>query len=155
VLDRLDYGFEQASRHQLACAICEAPYARRYMYAVQSDLIEYNTGVLFFRKSTKTRQLFERWQHHGKAADSRIPFLGPNGVLVEMPRNDQCGFALAVDETGFNPFVLPFNWNFRSPWHTTVFGPVKIWHGYAPVPPLVERFNKSMQPPAILNFIQV
>src|SRR5438067_9971407 len=31
VLGRLDYGFERAQRHTLACAICECPWARRYV----------------------------------------------------------------------------------------------------------------------------
>src|SRR5262245_21729104 len=52
VLDRLDFGFEMAVKHGLACCICENPWARRYG-GIKGDLIEYNTGVLFFTKDGK------------------------------------------------------------------------------------------------------
>jgi hypothetical protein len=29
---------------------------------------------------------------------------------------------------GFNPFVLPLNWNLRPKWQRSFFGPVRIWH---------------------------
>ena len=49
VLGTLDYGFEMARQHGLACCICECPWARRYNgLRFSGDLIEYNTGVLFF-----------------------------------------------------------------------------------------------------------
>src|SRR3974390_71747 len=48
VLDRLDFGFRQAQRIGLACCICENPWARRYPSIEERDLVEYNTGVLFF-----------------------------------------------------------------------------------------------------------
>src|SRR4029079_12054427 len=47
VLDRLDFGFAMAAKHGLACCICECPWARRYG-GISGDLVEYNTGVLFF-----------------------------------------------------------------------------------------------------------
>lgn len=47
-----------------------------------------------------------------------------------MPHNDQGSFALAIERTKFNPFVLPLNWNFRPRWHRTFSGPIKVWHDY-------------------------
>jgi hypothetical protein len=35
-------------------------------------------------------------------------------------------FGLAIEQTGFLPFVLPQNWNFRSKWHRSWFGPMKL-----------------------------
>src|SRR5690349_20928566 len=40
VLDRLDYGFAQATRYGLACCICECPWARRYRGLPKDDGIE-------------------------------------------------------------------------------------------------------------------
>ena len=58
VLERLDFAIEKAVQFHLACVICEAPYARRYLKSITGDTIEYNTGVLFFRKSEVTAPLF-------------------------------------------------------------------------------------------------
>ncbi|MBL9000222.1 MAG: hypothetical protein JNK25_03695 [Phycisphaerae bacterium] len=155
VLDRLDFGFEMAERHHLACCICEAPYARRYPHAVSGDLIEYNTGVLFFDRAPLTRELFARWAELARTADSRLPIRFVNGQLDEMPCNDQCGFAMAVHELAFNPFVLPLNWNLRAQWQKVVYGPIKVWHSYEPIPPIVGQFNAAMQPPNIMNFVRL
>ena len=47
VLGNLDYAFDRAEEYGLACCICECPWLRRYGNA-EGDLIEYNSGVLFF-----------------------------------------------------------------------------------------------------------
>lgn len=139
VLGRLDQGFEKAAQHGLACCICECPWARRYGgLADRGDLIEYNTGVLFFTKGAE--EVFESWKRN-VAIDSSIRFLAKDNQIVTMPLNDQAGFAQAIDETGFNPCVLPMNWNFRPIWQKTVFGPVKIWHDYSPVTDGVLAWN--------------
>jgi hypothetical protein len=131
VLGRLDFGFEKAIQHDLAIAICEAPWGRRYPKLFQGDEIEYNTGVLFFTK--KAKPLFDKWQELAQTVDSAI--LGINeGQMYTMPANDQGSFALAVDQLKFNPFVLPLNWNFRPMWHKSFFGPIKIWHDYSDPP---------------------
>ena len=151
VLDRLDYGFEQAARHGLACAICEAPWARRYP-SIRSDAIEYNTGVLFF--TSAARPIFEQWKALNDQIDSSILFRTPQGVM-KMPLNDQAGFALAVETTRFNPFVLPLNWNFRPIWQKSWFGPLKIWHDYSDIPESVlQRNAEQMDPDALLEFVR-
>lgn len=138
VLGRLDFGFDKAMRHGLACAVCECPWARRYT-GIAGDLVEYNTGVLFFTQAA--RPVFDAWQRLAPAVDSSIPiFVGEK--LAHMPINDQAGFALAVERTGFLPFVLPMNWNFRPKWHKSFFGPVKIWHDYGDVPAEIEDWNR-------------
>lgn len=73
VLDRLDFGFEQASRFGVACCICESPWARRYQGLPKDDGIEYNTGVLFFTRGAE--QLFRRWQELAPVVDSAIDFI--------------------------------------------------------------------------------
>jgi hypothetical protein len=130
VLGRLDYAFERAAQFGLACSICECPWARRYA-GLRGDLVEYNTGVVFFTR--KAQPLLREWKQRVRRVDSSILFVR-DGQLCRMPLNDQAAFAQAVAETGFSPFVLPQNWNFRPAWHKSWFGPIKIWHDYRPVP---------------------
>lgn len=133
VLGRLDFGFEQARRHNLALAICEAGMARRYSRSIRGDLVEYNTGVMFFRKCAENAALFARWSELAQTVDSLVEFIAGSRV-EQMPYNDQAAFAMAVHELGVNPFVLPHNWNYRYKWQPCVHGPVKVWHEWDPVP---------------------
>jgi hypothetical protein len=135
VLGRLDFGFEKAAQHGLAVAICEAPWGRRYPKIFQGDQIEYNTGVIFFTRQAQI--VFDQWKILAGSIDSSILHV-QNGQVVIMPANDQGSFALAVDKTKFNPFVLPLNWNFRPIWHKSFFGPIKIWHDYSDPPPIFD-----------------
>ncbi len=152
VLDRLDFGFEKAERHGLACCICESPWARRYTN-LAGDIIEYNTGVLFFSRAA--RPVFERWATRGREVDSSILFR-VNGELKRMPNNDQAGFALAIEETGFNPYVLPLNWNLRPAWQRMFAGPVKVWHDRMAVPDALRDWNERQRhDAAIIGFHQL
>jgi hypothetical protein len=156
VLDRLDYGFDRASRHGIAVCICECPWARRYQ-GFEADAVEYNTGVLFFDKGWFTGlsdyynsgvdDVFRAWKKH-VGMDSSSRFVGADGVKTQAV-NDQAGFARAIETSYwyFNPFVLPLNWNFRHRWQKTVFGPVKIWHDYDDVPEAVVRWNAAQTKP--------
>jgi hypothetical protein len=140
VMDRLDFGFEKSAKFGLACCVCECPWARRYG-GLSGDLIEYNTGVLFFTRQVKP--LFDLWQQHAKTLDSSILFKrGGSAEILKMPFNDQGAFALAVEQSGVNPHVLPLNWNFRPIWQHILCGPVKIWHDYSAVPPGLEGWNQ-------------
>ncbi len=139
VLDRLDFGFGQAERHGLACCICECPWARRYG-GLHGDMVEYNTGVIFFTQAA--RPVFDLWKRYGAEVDSSIRFYRGQNVVV-MPHNDQAGFAKAVAESGFNPSVLPMNWNLRPGWQRTYFGPVKIWHDHSEVPLKLRFWNEE------------
>jgi hypothetical protein len=151
VLDRLDFGFEQAARFGVACCICECPWARRYRGLPNDDGIEYNTGVLFFNRGAQA--LFQRWHELVSVVDSAIDFIGPNGQPAVMPFNDQGGFAKVVREWEQAPFILPHNWNFRPAWHWTFFGPIKIWHDYSDPPPQLAQLNASYRRPgAIVQF---
>ncbi len=149
VLDSLDFGFKQARRFGLACSICECPWARRYG-GIEGEMVEYNTGVLFF--TPKAKPVFDAWKKCAASVDSSILF-ERGGQVFKMPLNDQAGFAKAVDDTGFSPFVLPYNWNFRPQWHKTWFGPIKVWHDYEPVPDgLKEHNRRQAEPDALIQF---
>lgn len=147
VLGRLDFGFEKAARHGVACCINECPWARRFNESIKGDVIEYNTGVLFFKKSAK--RLFEMWERLTPKLDSAAFYLSksnPDKPSV-MPFADQCAFAVAVEQTGFVPFVLPLNWNFRPGFHLSFFGPLKIWHGYPDPPPALMELARYYEHP--------
>lgn len=153
VMDKLDFGFEKAAKHGLACCICECPWARRYGgLKNRGDMIEYNTGVLFFTR--RAEPVFDFWYEH-RDIDSSIDFYH-DGKKVRMPENDQASFAQAIDETGFNPFVLPMNWNLRPLWQRHLFGPVKIWHDYTDVPYAVQGWNvQQLRDGAIIDYARL
>jgi hypothetical protein len=152
VLDRLDFGFEMAVKHALACCICEHPWARRYGgFKNMGDIVEYNTGVQFFTRAAKP--YFDGWLKYARTVDSSITFYKTPGNLATMPYNDQAGFSLAVNEAATPPFILPFNWNFRPSWHFAWWGPIKVWHDYNPPPPGIVEFTKQQaKPDAVLQF---
>lgn len=140
VLERLDYGFEMSNRFGLACCICECPFLRRFTSLKDhGDLIEYNTGVLFFSHIVK--RLFDRWASLAKTLDSSLPFMAGQELRV-MPINDQASFGEALRTDFYNPYVLPLNWNFRPNWHRSWFGDLKIWHDYSDVPPELIAWNQ-------------
>ncbi|MBU3605949.1 hypothetical protein IEN92_04210 [Polynucleobacter sp. MWH-Creno-3A4] len=139
VLGNLDFGFEKARQFGLALSICESPWGKRYQNIFKGDEIEYNTGVIFFAKQAKS--VFEKWSELANIVDSSILGVNKDGPY-RMPANDQGSFALAIQETGFNPFVLPMNWNFRPQWQRSFFGPIKIWHDYVDPPPFFEELSK-------------
>ncbi len=150
VLGRLDYAFDKAARFGLACCICECPFARRYGgLAGRGDMLEYNTGVLFW--TAKAAHVMDRWMRLSPDIDSSIVFKNGDG-LARMAVNDQAAFAEAIEQTGFNPWVLPQNWNLRPKWQRTVFGPVKVWHDYSDVPASVADWSAAQaRPDAVLE----
>jgi hypothetical protein len=150
VLGNLSFGFRKAQDFGLACCICECPWARRYA-GIQGEAVEYNTGVLFF--SEQAKPVFETWARLAPQTDSSSLYLRPDGQRILMPYNDQGSFAAAIEETQFSPFVLPLNWNFRPQWQRSFFGPVKIWHDYADVPPFFSEMREYYsRPDAIIQY---
>ena len=139
VLGNLDFGFEKAKQFGLALSICEAPWGKRYPKVFTGDELEYNTGVIFFTQAAKI--VFDKWKQLAPTIDSSILGVNEQGVYT-MAANDQGSFALAVEQTGFNPFILPLNWNFRPQWHRSFFGPIKIWHDYADPPPFFDELTE-------------
>lgn len=134
LLDDPSFGFDMAARHGVALAMAPACWAHRQWQEepdarpVGRDLVEYNTGVVFFDCSEAARALFRRWceitDDHGWC--------------------DQWAFAQAVDGLAFNPFVLQPNWNFRaSPDETPIYGPIKVWHSREPVPENAAEWNRG------------
>lgn len=139
VLGNLDFGFDRAEKFGLACCINECPWARRFAEHT-GDMVEYNSGVLFFTK--KAKPVFDMWKECSKTVDSSIRFYLGDKVVMQ-PVADQGSFAAAMEKSNFNPSVLPFNWNFRPMWHKTFWGPIKIWHDHSDVPDWVHEWNEG------------
>lgn len=119
ILGDLSLGFEKAEKHDLALCIDHSSYLARWYdqnLLPHKDTIEYNTGVMFFKKSEQNKKLFDLWNK-----------------LVTLKSNDQPSFSLAISQLDINPFVLPAHvWNFRVYNGDRLFGPVKIWHTRKP-----------------------
>jgi hypothetical protein len=148
MLGRVDFGFEMAQRHGLACCICENPWARRYG-GLSGDLIEYNTGVLFFTERAKP--IFDNWAALARSIDSSTRYVR-DGQVVSDPSNDQAAFALAVSQSPAPAFVLPPNWNYRPKWYRVLWGPIKIWHDARPIPVEILNWTRAQaQPDAIIQ----
>jgi hypothetical protein len=137
VLGRLDFAFEMAERYGLACCIGENPWRRRYV-GVTGDVIEYDTGVLFFGPGA--RPALELWTHLAPALHAPISY-ADGGQAKQAPRDDRLAFGHAVEKSGFAPFILPPNWSLRPPWVRTFFGPAKIWHGIGPLPTVLQHMR--------------
>lgn len=151
VLGSLEHGFRKAEQHGLALCICECPWARRFTGLTNhGDIQEWNTGVMFFTRGAA--EVFDAWKRNA-AIDSSLLWRDNNdGSVKVMEENDQAAFALAVEETGFAPWVLPLNFNFRPTWQHTAFGDIRIWHDYSPVPDNVLAWNSDQtMPGAVLN----
>jgi hypothetical protein len=133
VLGDLSFAFEKAARFGLACCIAPSVWARQH-YGIEGETIEYSTGVLFFTEVAKP--VFDMYlqlsAEHAK--HERSQYMGPGTRTIG---EDQGPFAAAIEATGWNPFVLPPNWNFHAgTGHRDIIGPIKIWHHY-PEPPSV------------------
>ena len=149
VMGRLDYGFEQAGRFGLACTHCVCPWARRYAKIPQrADTVEYSTGVMFWVKE-KMQRLFDEWKRVTPLLDSTIYFY-KEGKVMQAPYGDQGAFSAVVEGMGFNPFVLPGNWNFVPQRQTWFFGPLKVWHDYAEPPAAFWDLNRRYQEEGML-----
>lgn len=110
--DNLDFVFEMAWLYNIAIALAPASdAAHQYGFVGEDYLPQYNTGVMCFNKSDRTREVFEWWREN------------------QVGKYDQPAFARAVWHHTVNPYVLPREWNFRSmPLEVQGFGPIKIWH---------------------------
>jgi hypothetical protein len=158
-MGRLDYGFQQARTHGLACCVNANPWQRRYYKLPRdhADTVEYSSGVIFFDKGWQlvgwdwdsyTKEVFDCWKKLSadQAIETCSKFIGPNGPR-EMPVNDQALFSLAMQQLSFNPFVLPLNWNIYPKWQKHFWGEIKVWHGYDDIPPEVMSWNAQQSSP--------
>ncbi|MEW6212373.1 MAG: hypothetical protein AB1631_28870 [Acidobacteriota bacterium] len=146
MLGNVDFAFQKAEQFGLACCICEAPWMRRYGDPAEAEMIEYNTGVIFFSK--EARLVFDRWASFSRDLPSRSRWRtleDPLGYVRGLAFDDQAGFARAVAAAELNPFILPINYNLRPYFHRSFFAPVKIWHDYSGVPAVVRDVSQKVE----------
>jgi hypothetical protein len=155
VIGNLDFAFEKAEQHGVACCINEAPWARRYTESgLKGDAVEYNAGVVFFDKThPKCQTFFSAWSGCANAIDSSSLFNTGEG-LKRQPCNDQAGMAKAFEDTGIAPYVLPLNWNLRPMWHRAIVGNVKIWHDYQDPPESLLSHSRKTEHETTLDCVQ-
>jgi hypothetical protein len=118
---------------------------------MKGDAIEYNAGVMFFDK-IKSKPLFDAWAGCVNQIDSSSRFKTQEGMKRQLC-NDQAGLAKAIEDTGFNPKILPLNWNFRPFWQRSLVGPLKIWHDYADPPEAMVEYSEKSQGDVIFDTI--
>jgi hypothetical protein len=131
VLGDLGFAFNKAARFGIACCISPSVWARQHI-GVKGDAILYNTGMLFFTQAAKPvfNTYLQLSAEHAKY--ERSQYMGPG---TRTTHDDEGCFAAALEITGWNPFVLPPNWNFRPGiGHRDIVGPIKIWHHYVDPP---------------------
>ena len=90
------------------------------------SFIEYNTGVMAFRRNGDIFKMFARWLDLcEEARQAQIPYT-----------QDQPGFRRAIYESGLQVAVLPPEYNFRLVSSGFARGPIKLIHGrwvYGPI----------------------
>ena len=142
VLGNLDHAFAKTEAYGLACCINECPWMRRYGRD-EGDRIEYNTGVIFF--TARAKPVFNAWQRLVSVTPAKSHWLTFDGQSRGLDFEDQASFAHAIEQTNFNPFVLPPNYNFRPNFHRSFFAPIKIWHEYHDVLPVVRDLSRAVE----------
>lgn len=125
----LSLGFRLAERFDIAVSLAPACFADRWPIN-DEETIEYNTGVLFFRKCKKNRAFFAAWGQNAEA----------------FPYSDQASFAKTVVECGISPAALPPNFNYRGSMAARpVFGQIKVWHSREEIPINIREWNSQTE----------
>lgn len=138
VVGDISLGFLSAQKHHVALA--PAPhYSLDYFWGFNEvmDLescptlgqLQYNTGVIFFKRSYPTFEVFRRWKELATK-------------YVEVSKNDQPFFTLAMEQLDFNPYTLSINYNYRG-FGDPISGIVRIWHSHGEAPDGLNSFRKA------------
>jgi len=93
------------------------------------EQIEYQTGVVFFRKNQTSENLIDEWYRTHDYLEQKYQ--------TQIP--DQLSFRLAINKTNFPIGIFPNNWNFRAYYPQTISGKVKIVHSRKPIPNNLNR----------------
>lgn len=139
VLGDISFGFEKAEQHGIAIA-APAPKVPGFVPVVddairlRADQMQYDTGVIFFRRTTEVLAVFARWAE-------LCATTGANDR-----DNDQPFFTLAMERLGFLPYVLSPAYNFRGNRGDMLAGGVRIWHNRIAPPSDLNKFSTSWPP---------
>ncbi|HMG80893.1 MAG TPA: hypothetical protein VK591_19570 [Xanthobacteraceae bacterium] len=140
IVGDVSLGFAKAERHGIAMA--PAPnynlpeffnFARimRELGTEPADQIMYNSGVIFFHLTAAVRQMLERWRD----------LCATVGAKSDFPR-DQPFLNLALEQSGFTPYVLSPLYNYRGLGEYAV-GNIRIWHSHLAPPPDLNEFENA------------
>ena len=141
VLGDISFGFLKAK--QFGIAMAHAPHYslqnfwgyRKIMEAEEWPLCEqmqYNTGVIFFRKDEAVGDVFRCW--NDLCQKHQLDW-----------KDDQAHFTLALEQCNFNPYTLSPNWNYRG-FGNYVSGSIVIWHSHYMPPSDVNNFQNAWPP---------
>jgi hypothetical protein len=144
VLGDISFAFEKAEQHGIAVA--PAPHYNlsqffgfgRILDALgepRADQMQYNAGVIFFSPTERVKTVFRRW---------RQLCTETKGFL----ENDQPFLTLAMEQSGFLPYVLSPAYNFRGNSGDLLVGGVRIWHNSAEPPSDLNTFDAPWPPRA-------
>ena len=118
VFGNIDFGFEMAFLHSIACCVAPADdaYAATGKNKRFKDLTQFNCGVLFVSKCERSFEVFRLFD---------LYLNSPNSA-----NNDQPYFSKAMFDCCFNPYVLHKGWNYRPHLRFTgqLNGELKILH---------------------------
>ena len=141
VLEDISLGFEKAMRSDVA--LSPAPhYSLDYFWGFDKIMlsegsslkgqIQYNTGVIFFKKTLRVKSIFMRWKELVERYGDRF-------------ENDQPFFTLAMEQLEFVPYTLSISYNYRG-FGDAISGIVRIWHSRGIVPENINEFEVSWPP---------
>ncbi len=142
LFDLLD-NFDIAAAHNYGRRFSTGRYSDK---AITTSFPTFNCGVILFKKSVKTRELFSGWlrlylrnKRRQRADVNHKKIQG--GVL-----NDQHSFREAVYESDARVCILARNYNLRCP-EGFIEGKVKIIHyRRGPFGPIAQTLNAAMAP---------
>lgn len=91
--------------------------------------LQYNTGVIFFKKSARVWSVFRRWRKLASKYKNEF-------------KNDQPFFTLALDQLDFNPYTLSISYNYRA-MGDAISGLVRIWHSHEMMPEAINVLEQA------------
>jgi lipopolysaccharide biosynthesis glycosyltransferase len=129
VLGDISFGFEKAEMNGIAVSPESHYCLDRYFNFGKimkreklscSGQLQYNTGVIFFSRSKKVKDVFDLWFKFAKRYFKDF-------------NNDQPYFTMAMEACSFNPYTLSINYNYRGTGEQ-ISGDVRIWHSHYKIP---------------------
>jgi len=141
VIEDISLGFEKADTFGIAMA--PAPhYSIDYFWGFDRIMeregidckgqLLYNSGVIFFKKSSEVRSVFSQWMALAQKYQHEM-------------NNDQPFLSLAMEKLGFNPYTLSISYNYRG-FGDAISGVVRVWHSHGAMPENVNEFKKAWPP---------
>jgi len=105
------------------------------------DILQYNSGVLFFTRTPKVWEVLKKWHELCASAASNFSQDQPPVFL-----NDQPYLTLAMELLAFNPYTLSIAYNYRNVGEL-VSGKIRIWHSRTQPPADVNAFEPTWPNP--------